>query len=105
MMAEVLADVVENEVRKRFRFTEAADVRLLKAFLLHNAHVAPRGSSLVAFKSEAETFNDTAGTTEVSDGGDHISTNVSPITLYDQFRKLVKDFRVDDNKYRSMSSI
>ena len=104
-MAEILADDVESEVRKRFRFTEAADVRLLKATLLHNSHVAPRGSSLVAFKSVAEIFNDRAGTTEGSDGEDNISTNVSPKTLYESFRKLFKYFRVDDKKYRSMSGI
>ena len=80
-------------------------MRLLKATLLHNSHVAPRGSSLVAFKSVAEIFNDRAGTTEGSDGEDNISTNVSPKTLYESFRKLFKYFRVDDKKYRSMSGI
>jgi hypothetical protein len=44
-MAEFLAGDVENDVRKRFRFTEAANVMLLKASLLHDAHKAPRGSS------------------------------------------------------------
>jgi hypothetical protein len=81
-------------------------VRLLKATPLHNAHIAPRGSSLVAFKSVAETFNNPAFFTEGSDGGDHISKSLTKQIKDSLFRKLYNvHINVDINTHIALRSM
>jgi hypothetical protein len=115
---------VERRAKRRFRFSDNLDNVFLKAVLLHRAHIAARGCTLSSFEAVASSFNGrptfkSPGNAEsVSDretedvdqiyedeGTANTSKSVTSKTLYDRFKKLLKDFRKSDRISISRSGV
>jgi hypothetical protein len=86
---EEASSVPQNNGR-RYKFDEEADLRLLKCVSLHGAHLAERGQTTAWFVDVAASFN-------------AMGTSVSSKTLWDRYKKLIKDFS-DKNRNELASS-
>jgi hypothetical protein len=75
---EEAAPVPQNNGR-RYKFDEEADLGLLKCVSLHGANLAERGKTTALFVDVATSFNT-------------MGTCVSSKTLWDRYKKLIKDF-------------